>query len=450
MEQSENRDSRTLERSMLKRKLALRWSKGALAMTLGALVLTACDRDDSAPPSADSNPTVDTRGAGGGSNGSNAQPASKPTTAEAPTRTTSFTDSFHDITGPVQPDKLTAKVIQTVAAFNHPASCAVSLDGRFLFVTNASSTLNGLQYNKGSISKLAIDADGRLKMVKNDFVSGLHAPMGIAALPKATGHFPAGSIFVSTGTTSGIDQQGQRIDDITRFNPGVSIFDPETGKLLGFIPMGAKRAVALTMHHSVLAPAGLTFDPQGDLYICDEGNTGRDLEPEIIGRPGVLKIPNANIDAFAQDQQQGEISYLPVLHVPSAVFYSKVDDAIYWTTSDGQGGGGGAVYRSPRANFPDTTMVSNVIGGLGPLMGVVITPGGALIASRIDGDLALINKRIMAQVGFYEDASFSSPGDIKLLTLRNGYNILYVPEQEPNSDAPSMQRVRVVLLPTGI
>jgi DNA-binding beta-propeller fold protein YncE len=432
-----------------------RVSKSAiLAITLGAFALAGCDRDNTnnsgaARDSSSSSYTDDSTTIT--PTPATTTPSSKPSkTAVADPGATGFTGTFHDVTGPVEPDKLVAKVIQTLPVFNHPASTAVSLDGRYLFVTNSSSTLNGLEYNKGSISKLELQPDGRLKMLKTDFVQGLHAPMGIAALPKATGRFPAGSLFVSTGMTSGVDDKGARIDDITRFNPGVSIIDPESGKALGFIPVGPKHAVSRGAHHIVLAPAGLCFDSDGNLYVCDLGNTGKDLEPEVIGIPGIIKIGRTAIDAYAQDQEQPGLSYLPVLHMPAAVFYSKTDDALYWTTSDGKTGAGGAVYRSPRADFPDQAMVSNVIGDQGPLMGVVITPGACLIASRIDGDLVLINKRIMAQVGFYEDASFSSPCDIKLLTLGNGYNILYVPEQEPNSSDPWKQRLRVVLLPSGL
>jgi DNA-binding beta-propeller fold protein YncE len=425
------------------------WTSGVLAVALGLLAAGGCDRDHSGgsqASSASSTPDSSPEVPAPAPRVSVTQPV-KPATD---TGFSGFTSTFHDVTGPVQPDKLTAKVIQTLSVFDHPASTAVSLDGRYLFVTNSSSTLNGIEFNQGSISKLELQADGRLKMLKSDFVTGLHAPMGIAALPKATGKFPAGSLFVSTGMTTGIDEKGQRIDDVNRFNPGVTIIDPESGKQLGFIPVGVNHAVSRAVRHVVLAPQGLCFDPNGNLYLCDVGNTGKDLEPEIIGIPGILKFNRVAIDGFAQDQVQPGLGYLPVLHMPSSVFYSKADDAIYWTTSDGVTGAGGAVYRSPRANFPDPGLISNVIGDLGPLMGVIIMPSGCLIASRIDGDLALINKRIMATVGFEEDGSFSSPWDIKLLTLPNGYNILYVPEQEPNASEPWKQRLRVVLLPNGI
>jgi hypothetical protein len=288
-------------------------------------------------------------------------------------------------------------------------------------------------------------------MIDPDFIKGLHAPMGIAPLTKATAAFPAGSLFVATGMAAGLDDKGQQIDDVTRFNPGVSVFDPATGKSLGFIPMGAKHAVARALRHVVLDPAGVCFDPLGNLYVADCANTGRDLDPPIIGLPGIFRILNADLDTYAQDQSAKESpEYLAVRHLPFGLFYSAADDAIYWTTSDGQPGGGGAVYRIPRGNFPAQNMVNSIVGDLGALLGVVITPNGSMIASRIDGDLALLTKRILAQVAFEEEASFSTPADIKLLTLPNGYNILYVPEQEPNSQARGKQRLRVILLPTSL
>jgi len=414
------------------------WMVLALAAMTSA---TGCDRED---------PIV--------ANGANTPPAPAAPAPQTPTtrpasktdEPVDFSNGFKDVTGPVKPDKVTAKVIQTLPVFNHPVSCAVGRGGKFLFVTNSAATSNGFLYNKGAISKLSIAADGRLTMIKADFVPDLHAPQGIAVLTKATAKFPAGSLFVSTGAASGCDEKDLRITDISKFSPGVAIYHPDTGQKLGFIPMGDKHAVAEAIYHQVLVPAGLCFDPDGNLYVADSGNTGKYLDPEAIGRPGLLRILNGEIDSYANDKAPGRIAYLPVLHIPSAVTYSPLDDALYWTTCDGQTGAGGAVFRSPRANFPEQTMVGSVVGDLGALQGVCITPNGSLIASRVDGDLALVTKKMLGQVGFYDSGSFSSPGDIKLLSLPNGYNVLYVPEQETFSTTPWRQRLRVILLPSAI
>src|SRR5258706_16368410 len=84
-------------------------------LVLGALVIAGCDRDDSTPSNPP--PRTDTTPA-------DALPTTRKVTSSA-NKPPVFEDPFHDVTGPVQPDKLTAKVIQTLAVFDHPASSAV-------------------------------------------------------------------------------------------------------------------------------------------------------------------------------------------------------------------------------------------------------------------------------------------------------------------------------------
>ena len=84
--------------------------------------------------------------------------------------------------------------------------------------------------------------DGRLKMLQQTFVDNVHAPAGMAVLAKATRKFPAGSLFVCTGATSGCDDKNERITDVKKFNPGVTVFDPESGKLIGFIALPERAA----------------------------------------------------------------------------------------------------------------------------------------------------------------------------------------------------------------
>src|SRR5258706_9329955 len=93
----------------------------ALSITALALAIAGCDKDDNtpavpaAPPHSNTTPT----------------PASKPiaTTTNPSPRITTFNDTFHDVTGPVKPDKVIAKAIQTLPLFNHPPSCTVTPHG---------------------------------------------------------------------------------------------------------------------------------------------------------------------------------------------------------------------------------------------------------------------------------------------------------------------------------
>jgi hypothetical protein len=355
----------------------------------------------------------------------------------------------------------TAKVIETLPIFNHPQSCAASPDGKYLFVTNSGATVSSIlgpsfQYYGGAISKLSIDADGRLKLINLKFVDNLHAPMGIAVLPKSTGKFPAGSLFVCTGTTSGLDDKGEHITDIRKFNPGVSIYDPENGKMLGFIAMGADRAVAKSLHHSVLAPSGLCFDQDGNLYVADCSNTGADLDPVVLPRPGILRINNQHIDLYAankgNEKDDTSVAFYYERHQPFAVFYSSLDDGLYWSTliTDSAQRSAGDIYRMARDEF-SRSVGQNVLGDAGgALLGVTITPSGNLIASQVNGQLIYIGKRVQAEVEFTENGSFATPADIKMIKSYKGFNILYVPEQEPNSVDSWKQRLRVVLLPKAL
>ena len=428
----------------------------ATALALGALMLAGCDDDSNIVTN--SGVTSTPRSAAVAPKAAITAPV---TTNESES---SLSSSFKDVSGPVLLDRTDAQVIQTLPIFNHPQSCTASADGKFLFVTNSGMIVSSVQgpsveYYKGAISKLEIDADGRLKVVKLKFVDGLHAPMGISVLPKGTGKFPAGSLFVSTGMTAGLDDKGEHITDIQKFNPGVSIFDPNTGGQLGFIPMGPGRAVpkSISSRYTVLAPSGLCFDSASDLYVADAGNTGKDLEPPVIGRPGILRIRHQFIDMYADNKtnekdRSSAVAFTSERHEPAAVFYCKIDDFIYWTTSDGKPPLVGGVYRVSRENFSVRTP-ENILGGVeGALMGVTITTNENLVASQIDGQLKYMisGQKVQGEVPFEDSGLFSSPGDIKLIPSSKGYNVLYVPEQEPNSVEQWKQRLRVVVLPKGM
>jgi len=64
--------------------------------------------------------------------------------------------------------------------------------------------------------------------------------------------------------------------------------------------------------------------------------------------------------------------------------------------------------------------------------------------------LKFIGKRVQSEIEFTETGSFASPADIKLHTSSKGFNLLYVPEQEPNSTESWKQRLRVVMLPKAL
>ncbi len=412
----------------------------AALVPLIGIALGGCNKSDDDLPEIPTapNPVADQR----------ARPTSYPT--YKPTSVPVITDfTAMDIKGSVVPDKLFAKIIQTVVGFNHPQAVAISRDGKFLYVTNSAAMgPNGMLVGGGSISKLAIGDDGRLTLVKHDLTTGLTCPMGIALSTKDTKKFPAGTLFVSTGMTWGCDEKGDAIAAMDKFKPGVTIIDSQSGQILATIPMGPKTAVAQSVFHTVVSPNGLTFDRDGDLYICDSGNTGQYLDPVVGNRPGVLRIKLKNVDSFTENAAQGNVDYMHMRYVPVAILDSPLDPGLYFACA-GEGLAGGSVWRMEKKDYPQE-ILQNVAGALGPLTGLGIAPNKALYMSRQDGDIALITSRVMGQLRFVteEQPVFKTPGDFRLLKLANGQVITYLPEQDPGP-IDRKQRLRVILMPAG-
>jgi hypothetical protein len=90
-----------------------------------------------------------------------------------------------------------ARILQTLAVFDRPESCAFGLDGRQLFVGHCGSDLFGPDGKKvgfvkgrGAISRLAVAEDGAVTMDEHKLVTGLDEPLGLAVLPQATSGSP--------------------------------------------------------------------------------------------------------------------------------------------------------------------------------------------------------------------------------------------------------------------
>ena len=125
------------------------------------------------------------------------------------------------------PELTRLELHQTLAAFDRPESCSVSLDGRHLFVSNCASGVYGPKENfalargRGAISKLAISDDGTLTMVAPRFVEGITAPLGQSPLPVATERFPQGALFVNTGFFMQTDAAGEYLTDSAELQTGI-------------------------------------------------------------------------------------------------------------------------------------------------------------------------------------------------------------------------------------
>src|SRR5689334_13583992 len=82
----------------------------------GVLACSGCDRDDSTPAAAGGSPAPASSTAATTAT----RTAATTTATTAVSRPAAIPRSFQDVTGPVKPDKVLAKVIQTLAVFNRP------------------------------------------------------------------------------------------------------------------------------------------------------------------------------------------------------------------------------------------------------------------------------------------------------------------------------------------
>lgn len=360
----------------------------------------------------------------------------------------------------VEPAVTTGPVVsQTLACFHRPESSTFSLDGRHVFVGSCASGLYGkdkvfaLQAGQGAISKLEVSESGALKMIEPRFVSDLNAPLGITTLPKSTGLFPAGSLFVNVGLYILCDENGAYVSDPKVIGTGVAIIDPGTGKTLGKIDMTPGSAVTKAIGDSLPLPNGITFDGEGNLYVTDTGESCgvKNTVMPAKSSGGVLRIDHGAIDAFARNKAHDGIHFIPI-QLPNGVAYNPLTDCILVVTCrSGEGEAKDSVYSVPAGEFMQTAEAKAVASGVGSMDGVAVTPAGSIIVS-------VMNTQSLVKIGkdgakepivFAPDVKLIGPSDIKLKELKNGASIVLVPEQDHLNPNLWKQRVRVVTLPRG-
>ncbi len=368
--------------------------------------------------------------------------------------------TFTGCQSPVEPGAITKPVIsQTLAAFHRPESATFSLDGKYVFVPNCASGMYGtdkafaLQAGAGAISKLSVSASGELKMLDPKFVSGINSPLGITTLKKATGLFPAGTLFVNTGIYILCDDDGAYISDPKVIGTGVAIIDPNTGKTLGKIDLTPGSAVTKAIGDTFPLPNGMTFDSAGNLYITDTGESCgvKNTVMPSKRKGGVLRIDHDAIDAFAQNKEHDGIHLIPIT-LPNGVAYnSHADSILVITCSSGEGEAEDAIYSIPVARFKETKEAPPLVAGLGSMDGAVVTPAGSIIVS-------VMNTRSLWRVAtdgskkeivFDPPVELMGPSDIKLKELADGTCMIIVPEQDHLNPNLWKQRVRVVKIPKG-
>ena len=120
----------------------------------------------------------------------------------------------------------------------------------------------------GYISKLEVKANGELSMVNKTLIKGLTAPLGMGVLPVATKKFPAGTIFLCTGSAPFVDSNGQAVKDPGRMRSKLLAFN-DAGEVLGEIDTGQGSLFEQINGSPIVLINALGFDKDGNLYVTD-------------------------------------------------------------------------------------------------------------------------------------------------------------------------------------
>jgi len=351
------------------------------------------------------------------------------------------------------------ELVQTLNNFDNPEGAIFSADGKFTFISNAAELGmpdRGFRWVEkgGYISKLAVQPDGTLQMANEQLVAGLTAPLGMAVLPKATGMFPAGTIFVVTGGCFLAQADGTPITDRARHNTRVVAFN-EDGKIMGEIPMAAGSAFEKASKAPVAQPNALAFDADGNLYVTDTGNGGKALRPRLKARPGVYRVPHDSLDALAGGQQPpAPLAFIAIPGGPDGIEVSPSDDSVHVNTV-GAGAGvkdpaKGGMYRITGFHFAKGKLPAPQIRGVGALDGLAFAAGKRLDTQIMPQNALLVTRpnEWPARLVVEPAIDPTSMADIATFTRGDGSILLVIPDPSWLKPNDKQNPVYVVRLPS--
>ena len=349
--------------------------------------------------------------------------------------------------------------MQVLESFDNPEGAIFGADGKTVFISNSAELGmpdKGFHWTHkgGYISKLAVQSDGTLKMVKEKLITGLTGPLGMAVSTVTTRKFPKGTIFLAEAWAPLAEADGTEVKDPSVLDPKIVAFNGD-GKILGAIKLGAGSAAEKVSGVTATLANALAFDKQGNLYLADTGIGGGLFIPPLDTRGGgVYMFPIGSLDSLA-DGKDAPLSYIAVPDGGPDGIEMAPDGAIHFNTV-GQAAGlkdpaEGGMYRLTKEDFAAGRLPEPFARGLGALDGLDFA--GSV---RLDTEIKNTNTVVVTPpygkpmtLVFDREKKLAGPADIAVSKQSDGSYLLVIPELSATSPNNKNNPVTVIRLPAN-
>jgi len=369
-----------------------------------------------------------------------------------------------EIHGGVHPSP--AVILQVLKEFDNPEGAIFSADGSHVFVSNAAEAGDlsedfGWVEGAGYISKLDVKANGELAIIEKKLIKGLTGPLGMGVLPVATEKFPAGTIFLCTGSAPLVDNNGQVVKDPTRMRSKLLAFN-DAGEVLGEIDTGQGSVFEQINGSPIILINALGFDADGNVYVTDSAIGGGQFDPPFEGKSGLWMIPHSALDVLADGGVPTDPPmFLDIPGNPDGVEVSPADGKVYVNTVGAFAGladpANGGIYALTKEDIANNKLPPPVDGDLGALDGLDFTAGGVMLNAQIRGDVpgkvtvscgGKIATTLALQPGGTA-SDLNGPADLAVRRSADGAQLVVIPELYARDTTAGDDEVTVLALPAG-
>jgi hypothetical protein len=291
-----------------------------------------------------------------------------------------------------EPEIINAPLIGIIEQCTNPESAELLPDGETIVFGNCQMIRNHPQYRNGNgnvyikdaafISRARIIDRGQIEIEDRHMITGLTATLGCDILRKGTARFPAGTAFICEGANPVSADRDSPIIDRSQVETCLIAFNPQTGKILGKIPLGPSSDLARRFN-GIDQPNGLAISEAGDIFVSDipNGNPEQPLPSPVP--PAIYRIPHDVID-IVSGGGEGSADAIERIETPGFIngITTAKDDDVSWAVScSGHDPAQGGIYRITLADWASGRQPTPVITGLGILDGISVTKRGTILAS---------------------------------------------------------------------